>query len=221
MKNKLDFKSILFILSLILLILFILLYIYQSKITIALIEKEIASSDDNEYQGSGLEPEYDFKSVEEITLENYMKHKQEFSKTKSDSTIDIYDVNIHLPIFKGLNQVHLIKGAGEQLPEDEMQPGNYGNYILVAHRMPYSSKLGFARLANIKNGNKIVITKNNKKYTYSVISKVYTNNNDTKYLNNYQNRKILTLYTCQNFSRHGENPNKIVVQAELVENDEN
>lgn len=212
MNSKRKIINILLIICIIITLTLIVLYFNQSQITTDLIEQEVASV---KTEGEGLKPVYNEEEIEEVTLSNFLEHKEEFKNVKSKASISIPSIDLNLPIFAGLNQTHLLMGAGEQL--ENMSPGDIGNYILASHRMKSSSKLGFHKINKLKNGDKIFIKKDGKTYIYKVYLVKYITNNETKYLDDIDNRAILTLYTCQNFSRHGENPNKIVVQAELEE----
>lgn len=202
--------NILLVICIIITLLLIVLYFNQSQITTDLIEQEVESINT---VGEGLKPVYNAEDIEEVTLSNFLEHKNEFKNAKAKASIKMPSINLELPIFAGLNQTHLLMGAGEQL--ENMNPGDVGNYILASHRMKTSSKLGFHKIDKLKKGDEIYIKKDDKTFIYKVYLVKYITNSETKYLEDIKDKAILTLYTCQHFSRHGENPNKIVVQAEL------
>ena len=224
MKNTRTLISLL-IFCLILSILSIIFYINQDKITNTLIEKEAIKvkedivnkkyKDKNEEEPEGLEPSYDTSSVEEVTVESFIKHKNEFKKVKAKSRIEIPSINLNLPIFAGINQTHLLLGAGEQIKG--MKAGDVGNYILAAHRMPYTSGLGFNKIERLKEGDLVYIYDDNSEYIYNIFLVKRISDSETRYLNDYNDRKILTLYTCQDLSETSGNTDKVIVQAELVE----
>lgn len=194
----------------------ILLYINQHKITNRLIEKEVFKvREENSNLAEELEPDYDIDAVEPVTIESFIRHKNEFKKAKPKSRIEIPSIDLSLPIFAGINQTHLLMGAGEQLKD--MEVGEYGNYILAAHRMPYTSGLGFNRIEKLKLGDLIYIHKDNVEYVYETNLIKEVSELDTQYLEDSDNEKLLTLYTCKDVSVNSGNTNKIIVQAKLVE----
>lgn len=194
----------------------ILFYVNQHKITNTLIEKEVFKiREENLNLSKGLEPNYSIDEVELVTIESFIKHKNEFKKAKPKSRIEIPSIDLSLPIFAGINQTHLLMGAGEQIKN--MEVGEYGNYILAAHRMPYTSGLGFNRIEKMEPGDLIYIHKDNVEYIYETNLVREVSESDVKYLEDSSNEKLLTLYTCKDISVNSGNTNKIVVQAKLVE----
>lgn len=194
----------------------IVFYVNQHKITNTLIEKEVFKiKGENSNLAEGLEPNYNIDEVEPVTIESFINHRNEFKKAKPKSRIEIPSIDLILPIFAGVNQTHLLMGAGEQIPS--MEVGEYGNYILAAHRMPYTSGLGFNQIEKLKLGDLIYIYKDNVEYVYKTDLVREVSELDVQYLEDSSNEKLLTLYTCKDTLVNSENTNKIVVQAKLVE----
>lgn len=211
-------QKILCILSILFaLIAFILLFVYvnNSKIAAKLIDEEVSNIDYiNNIPDKEVEPSYNLEDVEEVTISSFYKYKDDLKNLKSKGTLKINSINLNLPIFAGLNNANLLAGVGEQLPN--MEAGDVGNYILAAHKMSYSQNLGFAKLGKVKKGDLIQVIIGDTKYIYKVFLCTTVNNSETQYLDNVDNDKIITLYTCESLY-DVRNSAKIVVQGRLID----
>ena len=109
MKNK-D-KKILLILVLLLITISLIKY-KQNDILNFLVQLRINKIESEEQYknsggGEGLEPEFDADNVEEATIEDYFQNIGKFSNVKYDGRLVIPSINLNLPIFQGVNSIHL------------------------------------------------------------------------------------------------------------------
>ncbi|HFI2475664.1 TPA: class A sortase, partial [Streptococcus suis] len=98
---------------------------------------------------------FDFEQVQSISTEAVMKAQWESQQLPVIGGIAIPDVNINLPIFKGLSNVALMYGAGTM---KETQVMGQGNYSLASHHVfgiAGASETLFSPLENTKEGMKI------------------------------------------------------------------
>lgn len=123
--------------------------------------------------------------------------------------IAIPQINLHLPIFYGLAQNNLMRGAGTMKPNEQMGEGNYS---LAGHHMEDNNIL-FGPLANLKVGAKIYITNGQNVYTYKSTQKVVVNEDQVQWINDVPGQKLITLVTCAS-GKLGET-NRIIIRGEL------
>ena len=91
-----------------------------------------------------------------------------FAKLPVIGGIAIPEVEINLPIFKGLDNVNLFYGAGTMKRDQVMGKGNYSlasHHIFTAEN---ASQMLFSPLSHAKNGMKIYLTDKDKVYTYVI-----------------------------------------------------
>jgi sortase A len=165
------------------------------------------------HQGSGLKPEYDSSKAQSISPLQAVKLQFDASKLRAEGQIAIPDVGINLSIFEGLNNEHLLSGAGEQLPRTKMKMGQEGNYILASH-LSEDPKLLFSPLRQLKDGTDIYITDGKQIYVYQSDWRKTVNKANTTALNEEvpAGEKWLTLYTCLNYGT----TYRVVVRAHLI-----
>lgn len=211
-------QKILYILAALSVIIFLFLlfiYINDNKIAAKLIDEEVSNIDYiNNIPKKEIKSSYNLEDVEEVTISSFYKYKDDLKNLKGKGTLKIDSIDLNLPIFAGLNNANLLAGVGEQLPNIEV--GDVGNYILAAHKMSYSKNLGFAKLNKVKKGDLIQVIIGDTKYIYKVFLCTTVNNSETQYLDNVDNDKIITLYTCESLYDI-RNSAKIVVQGRLID----
>jgi len=116
------------------------------------------------------EGNFDFDSVKSISSEAVLASQWDAQKLPVIGGIAIPEVEINLPIFKGLDNVNLFYGAGTMKPDQKMGEGNYSlasHHIFTAEN---ASQMLFSPLVNAKAGMKIYLTDKDKVYTYSITS---------------------------------------------------
>lgn len=127
--------------------------------------------------------------------------------------LSIPDVNIKLPVFKGLESASLMIGAGTIKEDQEMGKGNYGlasHSIFDFYGNPLQDVL-FDNLRNVKEGQRIYLTDKDKVYIYQIEQKYETGPKDV--FSDTKGKQEITLMTCvaQN------SPVRLIVQGVLVE----
>lgn len=152
---------------------------------------------------------FDYDKVKPIDTKDVAKAATSDAEG-SIGKIAIPQVGIKLPIFYGLAQNNLMRGAGTMKPNEKM--GEEGNYALAGHHMEDNSIL-FGPLENIKTGASIYVTDGKKVYTYKVTDKKVVNEDQVQWIDNVAGKKLITLVTCS--SGEPGVKTRIIVRGEL------
>ena len=203
----------------VIIILFSLALIFNSKIRDMLIVLNT-----NKYQVSQVSKEaiednqksegnFDFTSVKSVSSEAVLSSQWEKQKLPVIGGIAIPELEINLPIFKGLDNTNLLYGAGTMKPDQKMGEGNYS---LASHHVFQGENAGqllFSPLANAKQGMKIYLTDKGKVYTYEIteVKKVTPDRVDE--VEDREGVKEITLVTCEDY----EATERIIVKGDLKE----
>ena len=113
-------------------------------------------------ENQDTEGNFDFDSVKAISSEAVLASQWDAQKLPVIGGIAIPELEMNLPIFKGLNNVNLYYGAGTMKRDQVMGEGNYS---LASHHIfgvDNANKMLFSPLDNAKNGMKIYLTDKNK-----------------------------------------------------------
>lgn len=140
----------------------------------------------------GKKGQFDYDAVRPANTKDVAKAATS-NDTGSIGKIAIPSVGIHLPIFYGLAQNNLMRGAGTMKPNETM--GEEGNYCLAGHHMEDNSIL-FGPLAKIQEGAKVYLTDGKNVYLYHVALKRVVDADQVQWLNDIPGQKLLTLITC-------------------------
>lgn len=132
------------------------------------------------------------------------------SKSDAIGKIAMPSVGLKLPIFYGMNNEDLVRGAGTMKEGQKM--GEEGNYALAGHHMSDPNLL-FGPLANAKVGDKIYLTDGSKVYTYTTTVKTTVNKSEVQYIYDVSGEKLLTLVTCA--SGEANEVDRTIIQAKL------
>ena len=119
-------------------------------------------------ENQDTEGNFDFDSVKAISSEAVLSSQWNSQKLPVIGGIAIPEVEINLPIFKGLDNVNLFYGAGTMKRDQVMGKGNYSlasHHIFTAEN---ASQMLFSPLSHAKNGMKIYLTDKDKVYTYEI-----------------------------------------------------
>lgn len=140
---------------------------------------------------------YDYDAVHSISLETILAAQQNKSKAPMIGEIAIPDVDINLPIVKGVSDDNLLVGAATMKPGQEM---GVGNYTLASHYSDaYNESLLFAPLIRAKEGMKIYLTDLSKVYAYEITSVTLVEPTAVEVLDE-TGENIITLVTCNDMS---------------------
>ncbi|WP_232524279.1 MULTISPECIES: class A sortase [Streptococcus] len=140
---------------------------------------------------------FDFSAVDSATSESILANQFDNRKLPVIGGIAIPELNINLPIFKGLGNAELSYGAGTMKEKQVM--GGKNNYALASHHVfgiNGSSGMLFSPLDNARNGMKIYITDKEKVFTYIVSSIEVVDPDQSEVIQDISDRRTITLVTC-------------------------
>ena len=147
---------------------------------------------------------FDFSSVEDIDVNSTLIDIGKIDKNLILGQLLIPDLNLDLPILKGLSEINLLAGAATM--KDGQLMGK-GNYSLAGHNMNNKALL-FGGLMNIKKGNMIKITNKITVYEYMVYETLVVPDTQidliTDNIANKKGKPVITLMTCFHSSRTGK-----------------
>lgn len=106
---------------------------------------------------------YDFSAIKDVGIISTITGNINFDDENVIGQIVIDDLNMNLPIMKGITNSNLLAGAATMSPEIQMGKGNYS---LAGHYM--KDNLLFGSLLNIEIGTIVKITDKNKVYEYEI-----------------------------------------------------
>lgn len=191
----------------------------EEKRASEIIEKEIKKSDGRDRE-LALVPTYREEDVEALSPALVEKEKENMGFAVVKGHVQIPSVGINLGIYEGINNANLLLGAAEQCPRDEIVMGGVGNYILCGHYCYWNSSYYFTELKSVKSGDKVYVSNDDSTYVYEVVWSKKVGKDDTGPINEETNEKLITLYTCGNFSNNSKD--RWVVRGKLIEDvDEN
>ncbi|MDU6797205.1 MAG: class A sortase, partial [Streptococcus agalactiae] len=125
--------------------------------------------------------------------------------------IAIPELEMNLPIFKGLNNVNLYYGAGTMKRDQVMGEGNYS---LASHHIfgvDNANKMLFSPLDNAKNGMKIYLTDKDKVYTYEIREVKHVTPDRVDEIDDRNGVNEITLVTCVDYDA----TERIIVKGDL------
>lgn len=139
---------------------------------------------------------YDFDSVSSLALSTILSEQMNSQDLAVVGGIAIPDLNINLPIFKGVGDAELSYGAGTMKENQEM---GQGNYALASHHVfgiTGSSAMLFSPLVNAKEGMTIYLTDKTKVYIYKITSVETVDPTDVQVIDDVAGETLVTLVTC-------------------------
>lgn len=150
---------------------------------------------------------FDFDAVKSLDFQTVVKSKLYQDQLYVLGGIAIPDVELNLPIFKGVSNYSLIVGAGTMKPEQVM---GKGNYALASHHM-LEANLLFGPLTRVELGQKMYLTDLENIYEYTISYKEYVQPTRVDLIEDVPGEKLLTLVTCDESGNQ-----RLIVQGELT-----
>lgn len=150
---------------------------------------------------------FDFDAVESLSTEAVLRAQFENKNLPVIGAVALPDVKINLPIFRGLDNVVLLTGAGTMKPDQEM---GKGNYALASHRVQDMVSL-FSPLEYSKPGELIYTTDLKNVYTYKINYVEKIDPSRVELIDDVPDKKMITLITCGDMYA----TTRIAVQGEL------
>lgn len=164
-------------------------------------------------ENQDTEGNFDFDSVKAISSEAVLSSQWDAQQLPVIGGIAIPEVEINLPIFKGLDNVNLFYGAGTMKPNQKMGEGNYSlasHHIFTAEN---ASQMLFSPLANAKEGMKIYLTDKEKVYTYVIREVKHVTPDRVDEIEDREGIKEITLVTCVDYNA----TERIIVKGDFKE----
>ena len=146
------------------------------------------------------EGNFDFDSVKSISSEAVLAAQWDAQQLPVIGGIAIPEVEINLPIFKGLDNVNLFYGAGTMKANQKMGEGNYSlasHHIFTAEN---ASQMLFSPLVNAKAGMKIYLTDKEKVYTYEITEVKRVTPDRVDEIEDRTGVREITLVTCVDYN---------------------
>lgn len=156
---------------------------------------------------------FDFDSVKAVSSEAVLSAQWDAQKLPVIGGIAVPEVEINLPIFKGLDNVNLFYGAGTMKPNQKMGEGNYAlasHHIFTAEN---ASQMLFSPLTNAKAGMKIYLTDKDKVYTYEIREVKHVTPDRVDEIEDREGVNEITLVTCVDYNA----TERIIVKGDLKE----
>ena len=164
-------------------------------------------------ENQDTEGNFDFDSVKAISSEAVLSSQWDSQKLPVFGGIAVPEVEINLPIFKGLDNVNLFYGAGTMKRDQVMGKGNYSlasHHIFTAEN---ASQMLFSPLARAKNGMKIYLTDKDKVYTYEIREVKHVTPDRVDEIDDRNGVDEITLVTCVDYDA----TERIIVKGDLKE----
>ena len=156
---------------------------------------------------------FDFESVKSLSSEAVLSAQWNSQQLPVIGGIAIPELEMNLPMFKGLDNINLFYGAGTMKPNQEMGKGNYS---LASHRIFLGEKADqklFSPLANAEKGMKIYLTDKEKVYTYEIVEVKIVTPDRVDVIEDREGIDELTLVTCEDSNA----TERIIVKGNLKE----
>ena len=164
-------------------------------------------------ENNSAEGNFDFNSVKSISSEAVLSAQWDAQQLPVIGGIAVPEVEINLPIFKGLDNVNLFYGAGTMKPNQKMGEGNYSlasHHIFTAEN---ASQMLFSPLVNAKEGMKIYLTDKDKVYTYEIRDVKHVTPDRVDEIDDREGINEITLVTCVDYDA----TERIIVKGDLKE----
>ena len=147
---------------------------------------------------------YDFSAIKDVGVASTITGSINFNDKNVIGQLTIPDLNINLPILKGVTNSNLLAGASTMVDGIEM---GMGNYPLAGHYMKEKGLL-FGGLIDIEVGSKVKITDKKVIYEYEIYDTQIVPDTSFYMLDNdravKRGKPIISLMTCYYTSKNGK-----------------
>lgn len=155
--------------------------------------------------------DFDFDKIVSLDLETVLKSTQYRDQLYVVGGIAIPEVNLNLPIYKGVSNYTISAGAGTMKPDQEM---GEGNYALASHEMSDNKTLfGPIKLLPQPSDTKdiiIYLTDLEYVYEYKMIKNFIVAPEQSEVIEDVPGKRLLTLVTCTI-----DGSQRVIIQGEL------
>lgn len=136
------------------------------------------------------------EEIEDVSVSAVLKNMNNYNKDEIIGVLIIPDINLELPIFKGVTNANLMAGAVTM--KDGLIMGS-GNYSLAGHYMKNKSLL-FGGLMDLEVGAKVFVTDKTKIYEYQIFENTIVPDTALYMLDDsiadQHGKPIISLMTC-------------------------
>lgn len=187
--------------------------VFNQQITNFLV-RQMTTSDLNKQteKKSISKGDFNFKKVKQASSTAIAKETLNSKATGVIGKIALPAVNLKLPIFYGISNANLLRGAGTMKPQQKM---GQGNYALAGHHMNDPNIL-FSPLAKAKVGELVYLTDGKQLFTYRLTVRKTINKYQVQVIDDVPQQKLLTLITCDPIPGVAHTPLRILLQGKLL-----
>lgn len=157
------------------------------------------------------EASFDFAAVQSLSTEMILAAQMNAQDLPVIGGIAIPELEINLPIFKGVGNTEIAYGAGTMKADQVM---GEGNYALASHHIfgiEGASKMLFSPLDYAEEGMTIYLTDKEKVYTYVISEVKVVSPEHVEVIDDRPGKTEVTLVTCTDFDA----TNRIIVHGTL------
>ena len=174
-------------------------YMLQQGVTASLEQsKEITRAEVAENEERTEDVTFKFEDVEPLSLENVVKYQNQGQSGRySLGQIAIPELNMRIPIYKGVSNYVLATGAGTLKENQKM---GEGNYALASHNYFGDKTILFSPLVDAKQGMKIYTTDLENIYEYEITSVDIIEPTKVSVIYDQKDKTEITLITCDDLN---------------------
>lgn len=136
---------------------------------------------------------FDFTKVKLLDFQTVAKARLNKSSINVIGSISIPDVDLYLPIGKGVSNETLALAAGTMKADQQM---GTGNYALAGHHMIKHGALFSPLYYKSKVGQMIYLSNAKRIYAYKTSERTFIKATDVQVINDVPGQKLVTLITC-------------------------
>lgn len=172
-------------------------YMLQRGVTASLEQsKEITRVEVAENEERTEDVTFKFEEVEPLSLENIVKYQGQGGRY-SMGQVAIPELNMKIPIYKGVSNYVLATGAGTMKENQKM---GEGNYALASHNYFGDKTILFSPLVDAKQGMKIYTTDLENIYEYEITSVDIIEPTKVSVIYDQKDKTEITLITCDDLN---------------------
>ena len=148
--------------------------------------------------------EFDFSAIQDVDIMSVIKGSLNFDKKLVIGLLLIPDLDMDLPILKGITDANLMAGAATMRNDQVM---GQGNYPLSGHNMKNKDLL-FGCLMDIALGTQVIISDGEMVYEYEIYENIVVPDTALDMIldqkSEERGKPIISLMTCYHSSKTGK-----------------
>ncbi len=175
---------------------------------------DVSAVEDSVQDEEEIEGEFDYSVVQDVDLSMLINGSKDIDKDLIIGDVSIPDLDMHIPIMKGLTNANLVAGAATMKEDQSMGTGNYS---LAGHNMKNEDLL-FGSLMDIELDTMVYISNKDTTYEYKIYETEVVPDSDLSILSDDRadehGEPIISLMTCYYTSDTGK---RFFAYGELVD----